>query len=206
MCGDMHQHTTYTDGDNPIRTVNSMNHRFGLDGWANAEHCGGWIKDGYDPILSHGFDTGQYARFWDDRRIFPPGNILGDVSRSYGHRKMWRWQSLRDHSFADTLAARSVYKKRALIQGLEWHVPGRDDASVAVLTGQFGASPSARALAAFEYMFDDSDRDQTGGRFQGWTKSRLTGYAKAIEAARRLQSNHPGAGWLIPVHPERANL
>jgi len=206
MCGDLHQHTTYSDGDNPIRTVNSMNHRLGLDWWANADHGGGFTKDGYGPILSRDFDTGRYARYWDDRRIYPPGNILGDVSRSHGHRKMWRWQSIREHSFADMLAARSIYKKRVLIQGLEWNVPGHEHASVAILTGQFGPSPNARALAAFEYMFDDNDRDKSGGRAQGWTKSRLTGHAKAMEAARWLQANHPGAGWLIPVHPEHENL
>ncbi len=206
MCGDSHQHTTYSDGLNPIRTVNYMNYKYGLDWWANSDHGGGFTKDGYGPILSQGFDTGKYARYWDDRNVYPPGNILGDVSRSFGHRKMWRWQSIRDYEFADLLRARSVYKKRVIVQGLEWNVPGHEHASVTVLTGQFGVSPSARALAAFEYMFDDHDGDQTGGRVQGWTKSRLTGHAKAIEAVRWLQANHPGASWFLPSHPERANL
>lgn len=204
MSGDFHQHTTYTDGYNPIRTVNYMNYRFGLDWWANSEHGGGFTKDGRGPILSQGFDTGQYARFWDDRNIYPPGNILGDISRSRGHRKMWRWQSLRDHEFADMLGARSVYKKRVVMQGLEWNVPGHEHASVSVLTGQFDSKPNARALAAFEYMFDERDKDLSGGSHQGWTKSRLTGHAKAVEAARWLHANHPDASWLIPSHPERA--
>ena len=91
MTGDFHQHTTYTDGSNPLATVMNKNHEFGLDWWANSEHGGGFIRDGYGPILTDAFDTGEYARFWDEI----PVTILGDVSMSGGHQKMWRWQSIR---------------------------------------------------------------------------------------------------------------
>lgn len=199
MTGDFHQHTTYTDGSNPLATVMNKNHEFGLDWWANSEHGGGFIRDGYGPILTDAFDTGEYARFWDEI----PVTILGDVSMSGGHQKMWRWQSIRDYSFPDVLEAREMYPEKMIIQGLEWNMPGHEHCSTAIITGQFSDDPNADAMAEFEYKFDNSDTDMTGGAAQGWIKSILSGHDKAKEAAAWMQANHPSMSWLVPAHPER---
>ena len=203
LTGDFHQHTTYTDGSNPIKTVMHKNFEFGLDWWANSEHGGGFTRDAYGPILMDGFDTGEYAWFWDNISFYPAGTILGDYSLSGGHQKMWRWQSIRDFSFSDVLNARGLYPGKMIIQGLEWNVPGHEHGSTAIITGQFEGNPNANAMAEFEYKFDGSDTDITGGASQGWTKSTLSGHAKAVEAAAWMQENHPSASWIIPAHPER---
>ncbi len=203
MAGDFHQHTTYTDGSNPIATVMDKNNEFGLDWWANSEHGGAFPRDGYGPVLTSGFDTGEYARYWDNTSIYPLGTIIGDVSMSGSHRNMWRWQSVRDYSFIDVLAARATYSGKIIIQGLEWNVPGHEHCSTAIIDNQFGDNPNSAAMAEFEYKFDNSDRDTTGGAAQGWVKSTLSGHAKAVEAAEWMQANHRFSSWMIPAHPER---
>lgn len=203
LAGDFHQHTTYTDGSNPMKTVMYKNAEFGLDWWANSEHGGGFTRDGAGPILMNGFDTGEYARFWDDTSVYPAGMIIGDVSMSGGHQRMWRWQSIRDFSFDDVLEARAMYPNKVIVQGLEWNMPGHEHCSTAIISGQFDAIPNANAMAEFEYTFDNSDTDKNGGALQGWTKSALSGHAKAVEAAAWLQSHYPRTSWLIPAHPER---
>jgi hypothetical protein len=206
IAGDFHQHTTYTDGSNPIATVMHKNNEFGLDWWANSEHGGGFTRDGYGPVIFSNFDTGQYARYWDDTSVYPAGTILGDISSSSGRQNMWRWQSIRDFSFSDILTARHNYPKKVIIQGLEWNVPGHEHCSTAVITGQFGFAPNAASMAEFEYKFDNSDTDTTGGADQGWTKSTLSGHDKAKEAAKWMQDHHRYTSWLIPAHPERKGL
>jgi hypothetical protein len=203
MTGDFHQHTTYTDGSNPIKTVMHKNYEFGLDWWANSEHGGGFTTDAYGPILEENFDTREFARFWDDTTIYPAGTIIGDVSMSGGHQKMWRWQSISDYSFPDVLQARMTYPEKMILQGLEWNMPGHEHCSTAIITGQFDEIPNANAMAEFEYTFDNSDTDKTGGAAKGWTKSGLTGHAKAVEAAAWMQAHYPLTSWMIPAHPER---
>jgi hypothetical protein len=204
VAGDFHQHTTYTDGSNPIATVNFMADRFGLDWWANSEHGGGFTRDGYGPVLFEDFDTAAYARFWDDPAVYPSGTIIGNVASSGGHQVMWRWQSLRDFEFADTVKARRAYRWKTIIQAFEWNVPGpHEHCSAGLIADQFGRSGNCAPLAQFEYMFDNNDADTTGGLAQGWTKSALSGHAKAVEAAAWLQSHYPYESWLVPAHPER---
>lgn len=203
ISGDFHQHTTYTDGSNPIATVMYKNYEFGLDWWANSEHGGGFTRDGYGPILFNGFDTGEYARFWDDTSVYPTGTIIGDLSMSGGHRRMWRWQSIRDYSFQDVLSARLRYPGKIIIQGLEWNMPGHEHCSVAIIGNQFSSNPESNAIAEFEYKFDNNDTDKTGGAAQGWEKSLLSGHAKAVEAAKWMHKNFRFSSWMIPAHPER---
>jgi hypothetical protein len=199
MTGDFHQHTTYTDGSNPIKTVMEKNKEFGLDWWANSEHGGAFPRDGYGPILTDGFDTSAYARFWD---VIPVA-IIGNVSMSGSHQNMWRWQSIRDYSFPDILDAREMYPEKIIIQGLEWNMPGHEHCSTAIIMDQFADDPNANAIAEFEYKFDDSDKDTTGGTEQGWTKSAQSDHAKAVEAAAWMQANYPYTSWMVPAHPER---
>jgi hypothetical protein len=204
VAGDFHHHTTYTDGSNPIDTVNYWADRYGLDWWANSEHGGGFTTDGFGPILVEGFNTREYAQYWDDPAIYPAGTIIGSSQLSGGHQAMWRWQSLRDFEFADTVKARRAYRRKTIIQAFEWNVPGpHEHCSTGLIAGQFGRNGNCSPLAQFEYMFDNSDADTTGGLAQGWAKSDLSGHAKALEAAEWLQKHYPYESWLVPAHPER---
>jgi hypothetical protein len=204
VAGDFHQHTTYTDGSNPLATVNYWANEFGLDWWANSEHGGSFTTDGRGPVLLADFDTLEYAKYWDDPTAFPLNPIIGDVRMSGGHQAMWRWQSLRDFEYPDTLEARRSYPRRTILQAFEWNVPGHEHCSLGLIAGQLGRNSHCSPLAEFEYRFDASDTDVTGGTLQGWTMKNLTNnHAKAVEAAAWLQENYPTESWLVPAHPER---
>ncbi len=195
LAGDFHQHTTYTDGSYSYDYMMEKNKEFGLDWWTQSEHGGGFNRDG-----RHGIDNGGDV-YWDS---YVPNPIIGDVKTSGGHQLMWRWQSLRDYLVQDVLKARADYPDKMILQGFEWNMPGHEHCSVALITGQFDKyNPNTKALAEFEYKFDNSDADISGGAAQGWVKSALTKHAKAVEAVAWLQANHPGASYTVPAHVER---
>ena len=199
VAGDFHQHSTYTDGSWSIGYVMQKNAEFGLDWWANSEHGGGFTRNG---DIS-GTDYGVTA-FWDLMYINP---IAGDVSMSDGHQVMWRWQSLKDFGFRNILEARREFPSKLIIQGYEMNVPGHEHGSVSIIGRQLDhRNPDVNALAEFEYKFDASDADISGGVSMGWTKSSLTGHARTLEAIEWLQANYKGQSWLIPAHPERKRL
>lgn len=204
VAGDFHQHTTYTDGANPFATVMEKNYEYGLDWWANSEHGGPFARDAFGPALTNGFDTGAFARYWDNPSAYPVGLILGTPSVSGGHTNMWRWQSIRDFAFRDVLMARGTYYL-PIIQGYEWNVPGHEHCSMAILDHQFGAlNPSANAVAQFEYLFDGKDTDMIGGLAQDWTgKNSNNNHAKAVQAVTWLQQNYSNTSYVVFAHPER---
>ena len=196
VAGDFHQHSTYTDGSYSIAEVHRANAYYGLDWWANSEHGGGFNRN----ARLSGLDLAATV-YWDQT---PGVTILGDSSTSGGHRNMWRWQSIRDFSFQDVLTARSLYPDKTIIQGLEWNVPGHEHCSVGIIDNQFGKMVlNANPVAEFEYKFDNSDKDLTGGAAQGWVKSAKSGHEKAIEAVSWLQTNYGKTSWAVPAHPER---
>lgn len=198
--GDFHQHTTYTDGSNSIATMMYMNKKYGLDWWANSEHGGGFNTDASGNLLTAPPFDPVDGKYWDS---YSPNPILGDVKTSNNHQMMWRWQSLRDYSFKDILTARATYPNNLIMQALEWNVPGHEHCSMGLIANQFGSSPNCNALAEFEYKFDNSDADVTGGKAQGWTKSTNSGHAKAVEAVSWLEQNYPTQSYTIFAHPER---
>jgi hypothetical protein len=175
-----------------------------LDWWANSEHGGAFPTDGSGPVLLSDFDTREYAKYWDDPLAYPLNPIIGDLKMSSGHQAMWRWQSLRDFEYAGIREARRAYPQKTIIQAFEWNVPGHEHCSLGLIAGQFGAMSNCAPLAEFEYRFDASDTDVTGGALQGWTmKNLFNDHAKALEAAAWLQKNYPTESWLVPAHPER---
>lgn len=201
--GDFHQHTTYTDGSNSIETQFYMNNKYGLDWWANSEHGGGFATDASGALLTAPpFDQGG-GKYFDS---FTTNPIIGRVAMSGTHQVMWRWQSLRDYSFADIKRLRTVYPNRIIIQSYEMNVPAHEHCSMGLIANQFDASPNCIPLAEFEYKFDNSDTDTLGGIAQGWTKSTKTGHAKALEACTWLQTNYSTKSYLVFAHPERKKL
>jgi hypothetical protein len=194
--GDFHQHSTFTDGSWTMGHVFSNENKFGLDWWANSEHGGGFNRDG----RKSGTDLGKTV-YWDEDSTI---TILGTVSMSGGHQNMWRWQSLRDYSFPMLNDLRSSFEKKLIIQGYEMNVPGHEHGSVSIVGDQLkNKKRNVNALAQFEYMFDNSDVDLTGGLAQGWIKSTAVGHAKTLEAIKWLQENYQYSSWLVPAHPER---
>lgn len=193
--GDFHQHTTYSDGSYSFAHMMAKNNQYGLDWWANNDHGGGFNRDGR--VSGSDLNTTVY---WDS---YSANAILGSTSSSGGHQNMWRWQSLRDYSFVDVLTARLLYPSKTIIQGYEWNVPGHEHASFAVISNQFDAAPNCNPLAEFEFKFDNSDNDVTGGVAQGWTKSTATDHAKTLEAITWLQTNYKTTSYVVPAHPER---
>ncbi len=196
LTGDFHQHTTYTDGSYTIGHMMSKNNQYGLQWWANSEHGGGFTTN----ARVTGKDNNNTIEYWDS---YVPNPIIGTVSMSGTHQKMWRWQMLRDSSFTEILKARLLYPAKTIIQSYEMNVPGHEHGSMGLITNQFTATPNCSPIAQFEFMFDNSDADLIGGVAQGWTKSTLTGHAKTIEALTWLNANYPATSYLVPAHPER---
>jgi acid phosphatase type 7 len=191
VSGDFHQHTTYTDGSYSFGLMMEKNNQYGLDWWANSEHGGSFNTWG----LVTGIDLKDTATVtWTNASI----TLLGKANSG----KMWRWQSIRDWNFRDLLLYRRVFPSKLLIQGYEMNVPGHEHASMAILANQFDAkNPNVNPIAQFEYMFDNSDTDNSAP--EGWVKSSKSGHEKAIEALKWLQTNYSKQSWVIPAHPER---
>jgi hypothetical protein len=195
--GDFHQHTTYTDGSFTIGYMMSKNNQFGLDWWANSEHGGTSLLN----AAVSGKEPGNgKSVYWDQ---YSPSVIKGDAKMDDGHRAMWRWQVLRDSSFAQVLKARRTYPGKTILQSFELNIPGHEHGSFGIIDGQFDDRPNCNALAEFEYTFDQSDTDTTGGAAQGWVKSKLAGHAKALEALQWLRLRYPRSSYLVVAHPER---
>jgi len=197
--GDFHQHTTYSDGSYSYEYMMEKNNAFDLDWWTQSGHGGGFSRDG-----RYGRDTGGDV-YWDS---YNPNPIIGDVAMSGGHQVMWRWQSLRDYVFPECLRARNTYPNKEIFQGVEWNMPGHEHCSVGIITDQFKKrNPNDDALAEFDYKFDKSDADITGGASQGWVKSSLPNYhEKAVEAVAWLQQNHRKTSYAVPAHIERQGI
>lgn len=191
ITGDFHQHSTYTDGSYSIGYVMNKNKEFALDWWANSEHGGASTNNG----AISGKDQSNYLGY--DASL-----IKGKANSG----KMWRWQCIQEFSFPEVLKARAANPSKVIIQGVEWNVPGHEHGSVAIVSNQFQATPNAKPVAEFEFKFDNSDGDDTGGTAEGWTKSTLSGHAKTLEGIAWLQTNYANASWVIPAHPERKSL
>jgi hypothetical protein len=188
VAGDFHQHTWVTDGGNDFDAVISNGFYYGLDWQANSEHGGA-------------SDQNDVGETWD--HVLDASEFLGNPNPS---PKLWRWQTLAD---ADKVPAylernREAYPSKILINGLEMNMPGAEHCSTAIV------DPTGYDIAQFEYLFDRSDSDASGGyEFEdpannGVTKNFVNDLAKATEAAAWMQAHFAGRGWMVPAHPERA--
>ena len=199
MIVDFHHHTAFTDGRTTIDYLLNQGVKFGVDVMVNSEHGG---------ISARNAAAGEsYASIptWVEYGLTPE-DFKGDVIESNGVQCMWRWQCIKEYSFRKVWEWNQKGTSTLAIQGLEWNPPGHEHASSGIITGQFDATnPNADAMAQFEYMFDNADRDQTGGMEFGWEKSNKSGKAKTLEAAEWLQTHHRYTGWIVPNHPERYN-
>ena len=202
VAGDFHQHTTYTDGSNSMKTVMYKNNQFGLDWWANSEHGGSRADDARGPLTIDGPFNVNGGYKWTDTTRYPVNPIIPVTVPA--RTAMWRWQSIRDYSFWDVVQTRALLSGKVIIQGLEWNVPGHEHCSTGIIANQWDSgNPNANPMAQFEYLFDASDTDTVGGAAQGWTgKNTTNDHAKAIAAVAWMQANYPTTSW-IPAHVER---
>ena len=194
VTGDFHQHTTYTDGDHTIGYVMEASNRFGLDWWANSEHGGRFNRWG----MASGRDLiSANAVTWDNvNGVTLKGNVTDN--------RMWRWQSIAEHSFQDVLFWRRVFPNRIIFQALEFNPPGHEHASVGIIGNQFNANePDANAVAIFEYLFDAADTDDSQPFGITTPKNFVNDHKKCLEAAKWLQDNYQYSSWFVPAHPER---
>jgi len=193
IAGDLHQHSTYSGGVYSIGHVMEASNKYGLDWWANSDHGG--IREFWGKASGDDFGTRVP---WKSTGV----ELLGDQNEE---GNMWRWQSLKYFNFQDILLWRRVFPDKLILQAFEWNVPGHEHALVSIIANQFDSvNPNCDPLAQFEYMFDNEDKDTTGGMDLGWHKSRLTGREKAREALGWLQSNFPSQAYVILSHPDKS--
>jgi hypothetical protein len=196
VSGDFHQHTTYSGGEYSIGHVMEASNKFDLDWWANSDHGGTrefWGR-------ASGNDLGTRV-LWACAGI----KTLGSAQEADEEGFMWRWQSLKYYNFQDILLWRRIFPDKLILQAFEWNVPGHEHANISIITNQFNAGKeNCDPLAQFEYMFDDDDKDTTGGLVYGWKKSILDGKEKAREAIRWLQANYPLQTYVVPSHPDKS--
>jgi hypothetical protein len=206
VVGDFHQHTTFTDGSYSLFYMMQKNAQYNVNWWANSEHGGGFNRNGlysgYD--LINGKDsTGKIlttTTFWD---TYSSAKLIGDKTTGK-NPNMWRWQSLRDFSYPGIRIVRNMYPSKVIFQGYEWNVPGHEHCSFATFSEQFKANDNENALSEYEYRFDASDSDTTGGLAQGWTgKNFVNNHAKAVQAVTWLETNYKTTSWAVFAHPER---
>ena len=192
VSGDFHQHSYVTDGNNPMFEVLQNGFDFGLDWQANSEHGGKSDEAGDDP-----------RQKWSDR--LDPAEFVG-VPNPYP--QLWRWQTLADDDKVPAYLnqVRAANPDKIVVNGLEMNMPGAEHCSTAIV------DPTGYDIAQFEYLWDRSDDDNSGGGTydfenpanNGVKKNFVDDLAKAAESAAWMQKNFAGRGWMVPAHPERA--
>ncbi|MEE4111531.1 MAG: hypothetical protein V2I40_01870 [Desulfobacteraceae bacterium] len=208
IAGDFHNHTAFTDGATSIDMLtDEAVGEFGLDWFVQSGHGGGWSRDGrYD---DWNYDCGADGEGvnWEDSGVVIKGDSAG--TGYCGKLNMWRWQSLMEYAYPTTKAKYVQYQK-PIIQGYEFEVPGHEHCSHANITGQFDAG-NADALAQFEYLFNYTDKDMSGGA--GWP-GKIANipngpgaggimHEKAVAAVEWLQAKYPTTSYVVWAHIER---
>lgn len=196
VSGDFHQHTTYSGGEYTIGHVMTASDKYGLDWWSNSDHGG--TRELWGKVS--GLDYGAKVT-WTSAGI----KLLGDAGQGEDAGFMWRWQSLKSYNFEDVMLWRKVFSSKLILQAFEWNVPGHEHANISIIVNQFDSvNANCDPLAQFEYMFDDDDKDTTGGNQFGWVKSKAKGKEKAREAAKWLQANYAGKAYVVESHPDKS--
>ncbi|MFG1480981.1 hypothetical protein V5F53_20340 [Xanthobacter sp. V4C-4] len=220
MAGDFHNHTPCSDGRSSVETmVKKSVQNFGLEWLGAADHGGSSPRDcRIDDPEGDGSVTGK-GKFWDEK---PVTAVKGDVVTAQGHRAMWRWQSAEEIIYPELTRLAKQLNKPMLYAGIETNVPGHEHTSMTVIGNQkpqnFGGNTGdASAVAEFEYRFDRSDADTSGGAPRhNWTdkvatvsgpgSSIINHQQKAVPSVQWLQKYYPLDSYYVPAHVERAGV
>jgi len=228
VAGDMHNHTTCTDGsvstsyllDRSLAAgaVNGVPN-FNIDWFTHGNHGGSGNRDCRFSDTSANL-PGDTTTYWTDtlgqtiQGITIP-TLLGDVPQPPPPRAaMYRWQSIRDVEYPIIIGKSQLYKK-VVIEGLETITPGHEHTDVAVINGQFPAAGAGNAsrMAEFEFRYDRTDADTLGpvnaANSPIWTgksfaNTGTAGHGKAVQSVQWLQANAPLTSYYVPTHTERA--
>jgi hypothetical protein len=214
LTGDFHNHTPFSDGTASVPLLIGRATQ-NLDWFAQSGHGGAFSRDGrYSDPDYDGSGSGE-GKFLDE--TVGAAAFKGiDAGTQYGHKSMWRWQSIQELLYPVTWQNSTTLGK-PIWSAYEYQVPGHEHCSLGIITGQFpqgGGIGNADALAQFEYLFDMEDKDTSEGGGQGWTGKipnpaktgtgvGITGHAKAVEAAKWLEANHQNTSYMIFAHIER---
>jgi hypothetical protein len=229
VAGDMHNHNTCTDGsvsagyaiDRSVAkgTAPAGGQNFNLDWFTLGNHGGSGNRDCRFSDASAGL-PGDTTTTWNQTlgqtiQGITITSLKGTPNGTGANAQMWRWQSIREVEYPIVISRRGQYDK-AIIEGLEWIVPGHEHTDVAVITGQAPrkGTGNASSMGEFEFRFDRADADAIGpldaSNNQVWTgkdnvnNSGTAGHGKAVSAIKWLQANHPLQSYAIPTHSERA--
>lgn len=225
MAGDFHNHTPCSDGRSSVETlVKKSIENFGLDWLGAADHGGSSPRDcRVDDPEGDGSTTGTGA-FYDVEGV----TIYGDTATSQSHRSMWRWQEAEQIIYPELGRLAGEMKQPMLYAGVETNVPGHEHTSMTVIGNQTPQNAlnrnkkrqnigDASAVAEFEYRFDRSDTDTSGGApNHNWTgkvanasgtgSGTLNHQNKAVPSVAWLQANYPLDSYYVPAHLERAGV
>jgi hypothetical protein len=225
MAGDMHNHTTCNDGNWSVQTmVTAALGTYGLDWLGDVGHGGAFVRDcRFDDFEGDGSKTGQGAYFENTVGL---GAFKGDVANSTSnsgspatsHRAMWEWQIIQDYHYPLTVKVAKSLGNTVVFKGTEWNTPGHEHTDTTTLFGQTpwkkNNGGNALTAAEFEYRFDRSDGDTSGGApDHNWTgkdtvnNSGTNGHGiKSLSAINWMQSNYPLGSIALPTHLERAGV
>ncbi|MGQ4274788.1 hypothetical protein [Terrihabitans sp. B22-R8] len=221
MAGDFHNHTPCSDGRSSVETlVKKSIENYGLEWLGAADHGGSSPRDcRVDDPEGNGSNNGTAGKFLDEEPATP---IKGNVVTSGGHRSMWRWQSTEDLVYPELVRLARELNSPMLYAGVETNAPGHEHVSMTVIGNQrpqnFGGDTGdASGLAEFEYRFDRSDTDTSGGGPEhNWTgkianasganSGVINHNNKAVPSVRWLQQNYPLDSYYVPAHTERAGV
>jgi hypothetical protein len=208
LAGDFHNHTAFTDGSTSIdRITDEAVGTYGLDWFVQSGHGGGWSRDGRYDDFNYDCGADGEGENWEDSGVTIKGDYAG--TGYCGKKNMWRWQSLMEYAYPTTNAKYMEYGI-PIMQGYEYEVPGHEHCSHGNIAGQFDAG-NADVLAQFEYLWNYTDGDMSGGA--GWPGkianipngpgAGYTMHDKAVKAVEWLQQNYPDTSYLVYAHIER---
>ena len=223
LSGDKHNHTTCSDGSTSVQTlVNESITTYDLDWFAQTGHGGEGTRDCRfsDPEYD-GANSGE-GDFWET--TVGVDNIGGDEELSTGFgagdffdrpaREMWRWQSITEFAYPLQRDMGRIANQPVWI-GIESVVPGHEHVSMAIIDQQMRATGNAYATGQFEYLWDRSDDDTSGGdendfenpANNGVPKNFDTvgdaGHARSVASVEWLREFHPRDSYYVPAHVER---
>jgi hypothetical protein len=160
-------------------------------------HTHSWMTDGSHPeleVLNKGLRTyglGYIAS--NEHGGFSSNDPFGNPIA-----KTPRWWTIQNYSWPIVRDLRIAYPYKRIIEGMEWNAPKHEHSGMAVVSNE----PSA--VAAFEYMFDQSD-SSTSGPLPGLTKQNV-GSLGTTAGVEWLRDNFPTTSYVSPEHPSRKGL
>jgi len=188
VAGDIHNHTTCSDGSISMqklikKSTDTKDTPWGLDWFVQAGHGGSGnrnctlVEDASLGTPAYPYVAGQGpSTTWESSGITPQG----DASGSTPNRNMWRWEAVQEYQYP-LIEYLSAYRNVPLFLGIESVAAGHEHTSMSVIKGQiprkigklpntpgYEAKGNADALAQWAYCFDRGVSDSSRGGANEW--------------------------------------